>query len=258
MIARRLPRGRRGCPGPRASPTGAAFGRGPGRAPTITAGPIAARRRTTRGWPAGCGFSHQCPGDPISAPRDRRRVHWPRPGRTSAKAARRDHAPRPSPRWRSASPRPCSTRSRPTTVTARTSSAVPSPTSASPSSGTPPAPSAHPGLLEQSLRPRSASPRPPAHTGTAWPSRSAWPNASREPELVRARALAAAQQAAQRIQARLGVMLTRPRIQRAAGGEVIAAGRARRPCPRPGRRTPPPPVPRSRARARTRAGPACR
>src|SRR5215469_8096262 len=57
--------------------------------------------------------------------------------------------------------------------------------------------------------------------------RPATMRAAPTPNLVRARALAAAQQATQRVQARLGVMLTRPRIQGATLGEVIAAGRTR-------------------------------
>ncbi len=45
-------------------------------------------------------------------------------------------------------------------------------------------------------------------------------------ELVRDGAFAAAEQAAERVEARLGVVLARPLVQGAAGGEVIAAGRA--------------------------------
>src|SRR5690348_13713370 len=45
---------------------------------------------------------------------------------------------------------------------------------------------------------------------------------------VGAGAFLAAEEAAQRVQARLGVVLAGPLVESAAGGEVVAAGRARR------------------------------
>ncbi len=67
----------------------------------------------------------------------------------------------------------------------------------------------------QLVYPTTRPPLPPPARGNT---------GSGDPALVGAGAFAAAQEAAERVQPRLGVVLAGPLIQGAAGGEVIAAG----------------------------------